>query len=119
VFDGRGDDTLARRPGGKQSADGRIDRLGPPGRKQDFAVTTADQCGNPCAGLVNRLSGTLAEAVNARRVAVPLGQERRHRVDDLGGRAGRGVVVEVDDVHRFLQLYGLISRAATGERRPR
>src|SRR5213075_2007941 len=90
VLDAAGDDTLARGAGREQPADDGVDRLGPAAGESELRVRAMDQGRDPRASLVDPLPRELAEAVDARGVAVAIGQIYEHRLHDFRRGAGGG-----------------------------
>jgi hypothetical protein len=96
VFDLGGDDAPAAGFCGRgRPTDGYVAGLGSAGGEDDLVGFRADEPRDLSAGLVDRLTGSLAERVVAGGVAVLLRQVRQHGVEHLGVDWSGGVVVEV------------------------
>jgi hypothetical protein len=100
MFDGGRDDALALRPREENASNRGVDRFGAAAGEQQLAVGASHQCRDLCPRLVDCLTRALAEAVDARRVAVQLSEVRQHRRQHIGRGLGGGVVVEINQVHR-------------------
>ena len=98
VFHRGGDQVLLVRIGAQGADDGQVVALGAAAGEDDLVGQLRRRAGRATCSRAcgHRVAGHGAEAVHAGGVAVVLGQQGQHRLDDLGGHRGGGVVVEVD-----------------------
>ncbi len=77
----------------------RIARLSasvPERGEDDLVRGSREERREPLARVLESALGTASELVNARGVAEVTAEERKHRLQHLGGQRRRGVVVEID-----------------------
>ena len=115
VLDARGDDVpapLLERTG--HATDREIVRLGAARGEEHLVGVAAEQRGDLLPGARDGLSSTGAVRMRARWVPEVLAQVREHRVDDLGQKRRRRVVVQVDGVWAHARSF--LSSAAIGRK---
>ena len=80
--------------------DGLVVGFGAAAGEDDFLGTSADESGNLFAGGFDGGASALARRVDRGGVGEVGGEIGQHGVEDLGVDGRRGVVIEVDAVHR-------------------
>jgi len=114
VFDG-GSDNVWRGAGGTRNplhpgdtAQGEIIALGCAAGENYLTWSTAQDPGNLRTGSVNRGTGVLTQAVNARWIAKNVAKKRLHCRQDSRIKRSRRCVVEIHalEVGRHLEIFG-------------
>ena len=99
MLDCRGDERAPLRIAPSGAADRDVARLGAAAGEGDFVSARADQRGDLCARVLDRIMRAPPRGMCGGRVAEFLAQERQHGVEH--GRIDRrgGIVIEVDRLH--------------------
>ena len=105
VFDPCGDDVLPVAIHLQSAMQRSVGGLGAAAREKDLAGFTAKQPGDTFAGEIECLGHLLAKTVSARGVAVLFGEEWHHLLDDGRVHPGGRVVVEIDEVAHWTEVF--------------
>ncbi len=105
VLDRRGDHVAPIGVRLGRAPDGHVVAFGGAGREDDFVgADSAEVLGDPRPGPRHGVGRLLGGRVHRAGVEILLGEKRDHRPVDFRGDLGRGIVVDVDCLHRFFSL---------------
>src|SRR5256885_1525131 len=97
MLDTGGKDVPLFRMADERAMNRRVVAFGAAAREDNFPRIGIDQGSDFRASFLQMLRDLMAKMVGAGRVSPEFSQERQHRVNDLGGDTGRGIVIEIID----------------------